>query len=171
LPLVVPAGTLPQAVPPGPINRFNKDLDLPEIDHYGDEVLRYVRGGLAPGPVVQFAVLRPGQPVQVMIIRVQDVSRGDWRAGSRSFGTLPWAAYLAMRTRALDTLFQTPPEPGKPSETGRIIGVCGDVGDEISFNSTEANVALTKGGCFGAVSRLGEEMIHSAETALAPTAP
>jgi hypothetical protein len=41
------------------MSAFDRDLDLPELDHYTSEVLRYVPGGLAIDVVAQLTVVEP----------------------------------------------------------------------------------------------------------------
>jgi hypothetical protein len=109
------AAALPRANPPVE-SGWNRDLDLPPIDAYQGEALRYVRTGLRPTLVVQLAVVAIGQPVQAMIVRAPD--KEHLRTATRAFGQLPWQAFLELKASALAAMTRPPPEPapaGPPS--------------------------------------------------------
>jgi hypothetical protein len=103
------ADTLPRADPPTQAG-WNHDLDLPRVEDYQQEVLRYVRTGVAPTTlVVQFAVVAPGGAVQVMVERASD--RARLRAATRAFGEISWSEFLRLRAGALAPMSLPPPEP------------------------------------------------------------
>ena len=102
------ADALPRANPPTQAG-WNRDLDLPRVEDYQQEVLRYVRTGLAPTEVVQFAVVAPGEPVQVMIERASD--REHMRAATRGFAHVSWDEFLRLRADALGPMSSPPAEP------------------------------------------------------------
>jgi len=102
------ADALPRADPPSEAG-WNRDLDLPRVEDYQQEVLRYVRTGLAPTLVVQFAVVAAGAPVQVMVEKAND--RDHPRTASRAFGQVSWSEFLRLRGGALGPMADPPPEP------------------------------------------------------------
>ena len=102
------ADALPRATPPIEAG-WNHDLDLPTVDAYQAEVLRYVRTGLKPTLVVQLAVVATGRPVQVMIEQAAD--KEHLRAATRAFGQLPWDAFLKLKADALAAMTDPPVEP------------------------------------------------------------
>jgi hypothetical protein len=110
------ADALPRADPPTQAG-WNRDLDLPRVEDYQQEVLRYVRTGLAPALVVQFAVVAPGGAVQVMVEKSNE--REHTRIATRAFGQVPWSEFLRLRAAALGPMSAPPPEPA-PAASGEI---------------------------------------------------
>ncbi len=111
------AEALPRANPPeGP--GWGHDLDLPAVDAYQAEVLRYVRSGLGPTFVAQFAVVATGEPAQAMIERTADREHpGDV---TRAFGQIPWRRFLQLKATALAPMTEPPAEPSAAS-TGQVV--------------------------------------------------
>jgi hypothetical protein len=102
------AEALPRAYPPEP-PRFYQDLDLPQVGDYQDEVLRYSETGLGPTLVVQFAAVRPGRPVQVMIERATGLSH--LREATRAFGEISWLQFQRLKGLALAPILAPPSDP------------------------------------------------------------
>jgi hypothetical protein len=112
------ADALPRAMPPTEAG-WNHDLDLPPVDAYQDEVLRYVRTGLKPTLVVQLAVVATGRPVQVMV--EQAVDKEHLRTATRAFGQLPWDEFLKLKGAALAAMTDLPAEPDPLLAGGPVI--------------------------------------------------
>ena len=91
------SGRLPLASPPTTISQFAQSLDLPQPGNYSDEVIRFTQGGFAPVRIVQFAVVRKGNPVQALSLN----AKGHWTVTSQNVSTLPWVQYLALRREIL----------------------------------------------------------------------
>ena len=121
------ASASPRAYPPGDLNSFAKDLDLPEIGHYQDEVLRVVEGGFFPVTVVELAVTWPGDPVQVMVMHAQ--GRGRWTVTSRKFATMSWQDFSTWRADLLQLVQDTAKRTASYERSPRRIGMlCTDDG-------------------------------------------
>jgi hypothetical protein len=102
------ADALPRAYPPGQ-PQFYQDLDLPQVSDYQDEVLRYSETGLAPTLIVQFAVVRPGRPVQVLIERASGLTH--LKEATRAFGAIPWSEFERLKRLAVPPILTPPTEP------------------------------------------------------------
>lgn len=104
-------------------NSFSADLDLPDLSRYQHEIFRFVRGGL----VVQFAVVAPGKPVQVMALLASP--RPPWTLRSpRRFGWLSWSDYLELRSKILPAILTAPPAPSSHIEEVCLDGGGGEIG-------------------------------------------
>ncbi|MGC1304109.1 MAG: hypothetical protein WA840_17215 [Caulobacteraceae bacterium] len=130
-PLQSAASRQPVAFPPGSTSTFLKDLDLPEVDHYVSEVLRSVRGGFSSVTVVQFAVIRRGEPVQVMLVRAS--GHGHWTVTSRQFGELSWVQYETYRSHFFSDLAKQAADVGGGASPREVC--TDDAGGMISFGS------------------------------------
>ena len=165
------ADALPRADPPGGSGLY-EDLDLPQIGDYTGEVLRYTSTGLSPTLVVQLAVVRPRQPVQVMVIRATGPSH--LKEATRAFGKLPWADFVSLRDRALPGLLRPPsPEPREPpaptpADSGAIAVTAVDQVCSLEFSgvglSVRRQLDCQDGGDLDAVTlsliELGERAAH-----------
>jgi hypothetical protein len=159
--------TVPWAEPPGPLNSFRRELDLPEPDHYSQEVLRVVQGGFGPVTVAELAVARPGEPVQVMLLHAP--GGGRWKPVSRRFATMPWAQFQAFRTSVLAIATKTAEVVSRDkSDTRRIMSVCTDDGGGVVEYSSGygGGLSLTLNGCGNADLGTFEDRLVSAATAL-----
>jgi hypothetical protein len=111
------ADALPRADPPDRPG-WNRNLDLPPVENYEAEVLRYVRTGVTPTLVVQFAVVSQGEPVQVMVIHAR--GEAEHPDTSRAFGHVSWATFLRLKGQALPPMTVPPDEPPPPA-AGEIV--------------------------------------------------
>jgi hypothetical protein len=115
------ADALPRAEAPEP-SGWNHDLDLPGVDAYEAETLRYTRTGRGPTLVVQLAVVTVGAPVQLMVLRAgAGAGEARSRTVTRSFGQVSWASFLRLKAMALAAMTTPPPEPPPPAANAIVV--------------------------------------------------
>jgi hypothetical protein len=109
------ADPLPRAYPPER-PQFYQDLDLPQASDYQDEVLRYSESGLTPVVVIQFAVVRPNRPVQVLVERASGLTH--LKEATRAFGEISWDEFERLKALALPPILAVPAAVGGADGAG-----------------------------------------------------
>jgi hypothetical protein len=156
------ADGLPRADPPDRPG-WNRDLDLPPVDAYEAEVLRFVRSGLGPTLVVQFAVVAPRRPVQVMVLRAAD--REHPQTASRVFGEVSWATFLRLKAEALPAMSAPPDEP-EPLAPGEIRVQAVDIDCSLEYAGAGLTVRRSTGcAAEGPLQDASRALVDAAEAA------
>lgn len=157
------ADALPRADPPDRPG-WNRNLDLPSVGAYEAEVLRYVRTGLTPTLVVQFAVVTQGEPVQVMVLRAD--GDPEHPTVTRAFGWTPWATFLRLKGQALPPMAAPPDEP-PPAAPGGIVVLAGDVVCSLEYAGPDLTMRRQLASCSdaGPLQDASRAMIDTAEAA------
>ncbi len=137
----------PRVAPPSPGSDFARAVDLPQIGRYQEEVLRISEGGFFPATVIQLAVIAPGQPVQMLVIRAGGY--GHWQNNRRRVSTLAWADYAEYRRR----LFTALSEHAAIAATTKPLpfGICTDDGQgAFDFGGGQSGLGIElQIGCMG----------------------
>lgn len=152
---------LPLAHPPGELSAFKRDLDVPELSHYYNEIIRSVQGGFAaPATLAEFAVLRPGRPVRVMLLTASH--RDRWAVISRRFSLMPWDEFEAVRVSTLSAISKSIDRASKRGSTPAPLPCTDNGGGSVSYSSGPGGVSADLSGCNSPDRRLGDRLISAA---------
>ena len=175
----------PIAYPPGDLSAFSQDLDLPEPSHYSQEVMRVVQGGFFPATIAELAVVWPGQPVQVMLMRAQrretlllsppsSGQKTTWVVTSRKFSSMSWEAFSALRDSLLATIQRTAAASRVYDRDPRKLGIIctDDGGGSLAYGSGHVyRFTISLSGCGNDAVRALEQRVLTTAEGLTKSAP